>query len=278
DLPAFSSAPVFSPIAAPILMPAAASGPPKWVWPLVGVGGLAVVAIVVLGVLLLNKKPEQVAIAPVAVPVAAPVAAPPVAAVAAAGTTAPVAAAGAAPAAGTAVAAAEHGGKGPHAGGKAGKGGAAEHPGGKAGAKNDVPVAASAPKPEPASTPKTKKGGDELDALLNGASPDKPAKHAAAESSSNDDNLPEQLNKAQIVGGMHALAGGVHDCFSKFNAPGMVSIALTIVKSGRVSSSSATGSFAGTPTGDCVARAVKGGSFPAFKGAPQSITYPFVLK
>ena len=273
DLPAFSSAPVFSPIAAPILMPSAASGPPKWVWPIVGLGGAAVIAIVTVGVLLLNKKPDQVAVAPVA-PVGAPGAVAPGAVAPAA--VAPVAV-GTAPvaAAPVAVAAADHGGKGAHAG-KATKGGAAPAVAGKPGAKADAPVAVGAAEPA-APARKPKKGGDELDDLLNGASPDKPAKHAAAAESS-DDSLPEQLNKGQIVSGMHALSGGVHDCFSKFNAPGMVSIALTIGKSGHVSSASATGSFAGTPTGDCVARAVKGGSFPAFKGAPQSITYPFVLK
>ena len=273
DLPAFSSAPVFSPIAAPILMPAAASGPPKWVWPLVGLGGLALVAIVVLGVLILNKKPDQVAMIPAAAaPVTAPVPAAPVAPAPGVANTPAVAGTPGAP-----VAVVEHtgGGKsGTHAAGKPGKGGAAAKPG----TKTDAPgVAAAAPEPT-APARKPKKGGDELDDLLNGASPDKPSKHAAAESSSNDDSLPDQLNKSQIVGGMHALNGSVHECFAKFNAPGMVSVAVTIAKSGKVSSASSTGSFAGTPTGDCVARAVKGGSFPQFKGAPQTINYPFVLK
>ena len=46
-------------------------------------------------------------------------------------------------------------------------------------------------------------------------------------------------------------------------------------KNGRVSNSNVQGTFAGTPTGDCVAKAVKSASFPKFKGSPQTVTYPY---
>ena len=53
---------------------------------------------------------------------------------------------------------------------------------------------------------------------------------------------------------------------------------VTINPSGRVSSAQVTGKFAGTPTGTCVASAVKGASFPRFKGQAMSgIDYPFML-
>jgi hypothetical protein len=81
DEPSFAAPPLFSPMAAPILMPAPASGPPKWIWALLGVGVLAVLGIVVVGILLLAKKEPPPAVAAVTPPVAAPpVAAPPVAA------------------------------------------------------------------------------------------------------------------------------------------------------------------------------------------------------
>jgi hypothetical protein len=55
-------------------------------------------------------------------------------------------------------------------------------------------------------------------------------------------------------------------------------VALVIGKSGRVSSANVGGALAGTPTGDCVSRAVKGASFKKFKGSPMSISYPFILR
>ena len=38
-----------------------------------------------------------------------------------------------------------------------------------------------------------------------------------------------------------------------------------------------SGQFAGTPEGECVVNAVKGASFPAWDGGPQSFTYPILL-
>jgi hypothetical protein len=55
-------------------------------------------------------------------------------------------------------------------------------------------------------------------------------------------------------------------------------VSVTIGKNGHVSSASVGGSFAGTPTGDCVAKAVKSATFSPFKGSPQSINYPFMLR
>ncbi|HEX6837820.1 MAG TPA: GYF domain-containing protein, partial [Polyangia bacterium] len=63
DLPGLGAAPVFSPMAAPILMPAAPSGPPKWMWAILGVGVLAVLGIVVVGILLLTRKPAEPTVA-----------------------------------------------------------------------------------------------------------------------------------------------------------------------------------------------------------------------
>jgi len=121
---------------------------------------------------------------------------------------------------------------------------------------------------------------------LNDASPEskpapKKAAAAAREESSGggeDSSLPDQLDKGQIVNGMQKIKSRVSSCFDQFKVPGMANVAVTIAGSGRVSSSNVTGQFAGTPTGDCVAKAVKGASFPKFKGSPQSIVYPFILR
>jgi predicted Zn finger-like uncharacterized protein len=291
DLPGMGAAPVFSPMAAPILMPAAPSGPPKWMWAILGVGVLAVLGIVVVGVLLLTRKPEPVAATgPVVAAAGAPAAVAPAAAgtqPAAAGTQ--PAAAGTQPqAAGTQPAAAvAQNDKGEEK--KHGSKSATPKDHGTKVAKADTapsPKAEAAPKAEAPAAPAPKKGGkhDALDDLLNDASPEtKPAakKAAAREESSGggeDSSLPDQLDKGAIVSGMQKIKPRVGSCFDQFKVPGMANVAVTISGSGRVSSANVTGQFAGTPTGDCVAKAAKSASFPKFKGAPQSIVYPFILR
>jgi hypothetical protein len=77
---------------------------------------------------------------------------------------------------------------------------------------------------------------------------------------------------------MGRVSGRVRGCFDQYKVPGTANVAITIGNSGRISSASVTGQFAGTPTGDCVAKAVKSASFGRFKGAPQSIVYPYVFR
>jgi len=148
------------------------------------------------------------------------------------------------------------------------------------------PAASPTPAPSaPEPTTKKKKGGDALDDLLNQASPDSapkasPKKAAAREESSGggDDNLPEQLTKSDIQGGMGKVRDRVSGCYGQYHVPGLANVQVTIAKSGRVSSANVTGTFAGTPTGSCVEKAVKGATFPQFKGASMSLTYPYVLR
>jgi len=66
-------------------------------------------------------------------------------------------------------------------------------------------------------------------------------------------------------------------CFQQYHVPGTALVSVVIGKSGKVQSADVKGVLAGTPTGDCVAKAAKAASFGKFKGAPMSITYPFVL-
>ena len=290
DLPGLGNAPVFSPMAAPILMPAAPSGPPKWMWAILGVGVMAVLGIVIVGFLLLTRKPvEPTVVAAAPATTVAPAAA---AAGTAPAATAGTPAAGAAPAAAqpsAAVAANEpksddakkHGAKTPRAD-KATKV-----------AKNDAP-AAKAETPPPAApvaaAPPPRKSGkhDELDDLLNqgskgGDDAPKPARKAAAareepSGGGADESLPDQLDKSAIVAGMSRVKPRVIGCFDQFKVPGTANVAITINGGGRVSTANVTGQFAGTPTGECVAKAAKSASFPKFKGAAQSIVYPYILR
>jgi hypothetical protein len=53
-------------------------------------------------------------------------------------------------------------------------------------------------------------------------------------------------------------------------------VAITVAGSnGRVSAANVSGEFAGTPDGSCVARAVRGATFPRFSRASIVINYPF---
>ncbi len=280
DEPAFASAPLFSPMAAPILMPAPASGPPKWIWALLAVGVLAVAGVGILIVLIATKKPDAPVVAtvtPVSPTAGNPNVVTPVTNPAAPTAPANPVVAAANPAATPKVdePKAEHHPK-DHVK-------AAKEP--KGGHEPAQPVAAQPVAAQPVAAPPPKRSGkkDELDDLLNNASPDKPApKHSAPREDtgggSSDSNLPDQLDKAAIVGGMSKVKPKVADCYVQFKVPGLANVSVTIGKSGHVSSATVSGSFSGTPTGSCVEKAVKSAGFPPFKGSPQTINYPFMLR
>jgi hypothetical protein len=179
------------------------------------------------------------------------------------------------------------GGKGTHSG-------TGKHVANKEQVKKDLALMAPAEKgAPPPPTPKKKDtgpkaGGDDLDKLLSGAVGGKDVSAPKGESgggsreksgpSAADENLPDQLKPSDIQKGMAGIKSRVQNCYAQYNVPGMVNVTVTIKGSGRVSSAQVTGKFAGTPTGTCVAAAVKGASFPRFKGAEMSgIDYPFML-
>jgi len=287
EAPTFAAPPIFSPMAAPIMMPAAPTGTPKWVFAVLGVGVLAVVGIIVVGVLLLTRKPEAppiVAVAPTTPQPTTPVAQPTAPTVAPTTPTTPPTTATPAGEGKTEAKAAEPAAEKKASSSSSSKKDKKE----KAAAKNDapggvVPPPSETPKAAPAAPASSGKKRDAIDDLLDGASPDKGSKKSApaAEKSSGgggDADLPDQLDKGAIVGGMSKVKGKVAACYDQFKVPGMANVAVTIAKSGTVQSASVSGAFAGTPTGSCVEKAVKSATFPKFKGAAQSINYPFILR
>ncbi len=286
DLPAFGA---FSPAAPVLLALPTNSGPPKWIYAVIGVAVVLVVMIGVMAFKILGAKPITAVEAPVATAPApgAPAAAAPSApgadaAPAAAPTTIPdeklppreAPAAAAAPAAGKPEKTEHHRSKGEHEHGTSGR------KGGDDGKK----VAAAAPEavsPVPAEK-KPAKGS--LDDLLDGALNHKSSGGSSAKPRVDDDGLRRAsdsggggpLSKSAVVAGMNSVKGKVSDCYQQFKVPGMAMVNIVIAKSGRVSSASVTGKFAGTPTGSCVEKAVKTASFPASDGF--STPYPFMLK
>jgi predicted Zn finger-like uncharacterized protein len=280
DLPAFGS---FSP-AAPVLLPIQ-SGTPKWVYPAVAIMVALVAAIIFVGFKVLSAKsplePTQVFV-PVPTPVPAE---PPKTAVAtkhaddSKPSTIPD---------DKLPPRADEGGKGSEAKSGEAKAEKSEHHrshGGKDKDKGEKKVASAddgkkAAAAAPAETEKKPAKGS-IDALLLDAVPtrkgggnkgggdDDSAKKASAEGAG-------PLAKNAVVAGMNSVKGKVNDCYNQFKVPGMAMVNVVIGKSGKVTSATVTGKFAGTPTGACVEKAVKSAAFPPSDGL--TTPYPFNLK
>lgn len=289
ELPAFGA---FS-SAAPVLFPIpTSSGPPKWLYALLGVAFLSLIIVVAVAVSVLRKP--MIAEQPVQPIVMAPPPAAPGTAPAAPRATVPE---GELPPrereAASGTPAGEKSGdkaatKGGHHG-KAGKGAKGER-GGDRGEKNSgasegraggESASAAPAEPEKAKAPK-----GSLDDLLEGALNNRGKTRSRA--GGDDDSSGKSrgggessggggpLSKSAVVAGMNGVKGKVANCYNQYKVPGMAMVNVVISKSGKVSSASVTGKFAGTPTGSCVEAAVKSASFPPSDGL--STPYPFNLR
>ena len=282
DLPAFGA---FSP-AAPVLLPlSSSSGPPKWVYValvlgLAAVGGIALMAYKVLT----TKSPVLVEqVQQVAAPQEPAKPAPAGTAAAPGGKPSTIAEENLPPREGSSEAKAgekgekaERGEHEHHHGGKGGKEAKSERKGGGGGGdEKKGGAAAVAASSEPAEK-KPPKGS--LDELIDGAVS---SRHGGGgHPKVSDDDKPAAsagpLAKGAVVAGMNSVKPKVAACYSEFKVQGMAMVNVVIGKSGKVTSATVTGKFAGTPTGACVEKAVKSASFPPSDGL--QTPYPFQLK
>jgi hypothetical protein len=134
-----------------------------------------------------------------------------------------------------------------------------------------------APKAEPkVEAPAPVKRGS-LDDLLAGAiggSPKKaPTPSAAPSQAPESSKKTGPLGKSDIVKGMMGVMPKTRACYDQYKVPGTANVNIKVDPSGRVDSADVTGKFAGTPTGDCVAKAVKTARFPASDG----LTFPYPI-
>ena len=134
-------------------------------------------------------------------------------------------------------------------------------------AKADTDTKKAADKP--AETKKSEDGEPSFDALLKEAGADQEKKPAKP-----------KLDKKELTGedfkhGIGAVAKKAQGCYK--GTQGTAVVKLTIAPSGSVSKVTVVGSFAGTPEGDCVQKAVQGATFPPWDGGPQSFTYSYLL-
>jgi hypothetical protein len=99
-----------------------------------------------------------------------------------------------------------------------------------------------------------------------------PCWHELRNSRDRDD---DQLTKGDVIGGMAHIREQVHAC--QHDGPGIARVEITIGASGRITRARVVGDFENTPTGRCVAKAVRRAQFRATK-QPIDITYPFLLR
>ncbi len=91
--------------------------------------------------------------------------------------------------------------------------------------------------------------------------------------------VPDQLDKPALIRGMQPVRDPAHACYARFKVPGRVDVGMNIAPDGRVTTAKAIDQFANTPTGECVAAAVKSSAvFSPFKGREMRIRWPIVLQ
>jgi hypothetical protein len=126
--------------------------------------------------------------------------------------------------------------------------------------------------------------GDKLDDLLNQAlgtkkqaarrdddEPAAPKKERAAPAAS----ALQPLDKSDIVKAMLPVNARVKECYNQYKVPGTAMVTIKLARGGKVSETSVSGKFAGTPTGSCVEAAARTAKFPPTDA--QSFAYPFPL-
>lgn len=89
--------------------------------------------------------------------------------------------------------------------------------------------------------------------------------------------LPAQLDRDAIKKGVSTSMRAAKACYQTYHVPGTALAALVIGGSGRVQSVATKGVLAGTPTGNCVAKALAQARFARFSGPAMKVTYPIVL-
>ena len=98
-------------------------------------------------------------------------------------------------------------------------------------------------------------------------------------SSAGASNAGKRLSPGQIRIGVGRIMGAARACGHRYKVPGTCRVRVVIRGStGRVSGVSILGTFRGTPTGRCVARAFRRARFARFKNASQSFIFPVVFR
>jgi predicted Zn finger-like uncharacterized protein len=267
-LPTFST-PQFSPVA-PVILPLSTSGPPKWVYPVLVLLGIAMLAV---GISIY----KVVTAPPPGLPPPPPPAPPPAAVVPPAA--APAAPAPAAPAAGETKPSTEEKAAAPVAEEKAkgssskGDKGPRKKSGGDSASKGTGEGKRGSETPGGAEAGKPGKKGRSIDDMLGEVGSKKSA--PVEEAPKPPPPKLVALTTSDIVTAMKGVQPKVQNCANQFKQPGTASAQITVAAGGKVTSVNVTGKFAGTPTGSCVEAAAKSAKLPACQ--PMTFPWPFTL-
>ena len=146
-----------------------------------------------------------------------------------------------------------------------------------------TPAAKAAPVSVLLKTKPAKKGGDELDRLIDGALEGKPPKAAPVKKApvvKKEPAAPRSTLTREVFNMAMSMAeDDVNACGKQFGKRGVVTIKITINgNTGRITGGRAVGSNAGTPVGGCVVKAArKSARFPKFGGS-RTMSYAYILK
>jgi len=99
-----------------------------------------------------------------------------------------------------------------------------------------------------------------------------------AEVAREEDVIPDHLEPWQIQKALAPAAALAQQCHETYGVDGQAKIKLTINGDGSLATFEQTGDFSDTPTGACIAKAVKTITFPKSKKAKTAVVYPIVLR
>jgi len=87
------------------------------------------------------------------------------------------------------------------------------------------------------------------------------------------------FDKAAAAAALNASAGQASACRKEGDPSGIASVVVTFAPSGRVTSANISGPpFAGTPTGGCIAAALRKTKIPAFDGERVTVSKTVVIQ
>ena len=146
--------------------------------------------------------------------------------------------------------------------------------------------AAVAPPPRSEPTPKKARSNDGLDDLMGGPTEGAPGAKGKKTTSREIDAMLKDVQKSEpppppkksepaalpsltasdIAKAMAAVKTRANDCGKSLGQKGMAELKLTVGKDGRVSNVTVAGKSAGSPLGECIAKAARAASFPPSAG------------
>lgn len=114
---------------------------------------------------------------------------------------------------------------------------------------------------------------DVADETESAPAPSLAAKPLTAASQQNHENLPAKLTRQQVMAGLESVRAALAMCVVP--AHGTTYANVTIANTGKVTYSQVEGAFAGTTQGSCMARVLRGATFPRFTSENFKVRYPF---